>query len=422
LNVKRDSSLKSSVLALAGVGLLVGGVVAVALADDEDVARAAPPADIAGRGASIEVPRRTSGIAAIDTGRFGGGGGGMMAGGQMLEFQRRNVRNQQQMYEAKAVAQTCRLGELIKFSIIDGLLGVEFGASDPERGEARVVVEGSPAMWLVRAQPAAVANASFGVARFDFDQTGDGQIWCTSIARGDGYMAMTAEGIGLRLQYSQSRGMAQLALWEVQRGRNMQALRLEGPSFLRLQAEHPEEVHQYLMPLLVRLGGEQMLRPGGTDVYRAFDELPVSPAVAAKVRVLLPRLDNAVFSQRDAASRELAELGARGAQVVLKLDRALMTFEQNDRLDAFLDTQRRRGIDADPAAMRRDAAFLVDCLEDEDLAVRGAAKEGLEKALGRRVEFDVNADAGKRAARAEELREEMRKAKAAATAATTRPS
>jgi hypothetical protein len=417
LNVKRASSLKLGVVALAGVVLLaLGGVVAVA--DDDDAARAAPPADIAGRGASVEIPRRTSGIAAIDTGRFGGG----LGVGGTIEFQRRSFRNQQQMYEAKPVAQTCRLGELIKFSMIDGLLGVDFGAAEPERGEARVAVEGSPATWLVRSQPASVMDSSFGVVRYDFDQTADGQIWCTSIARRDGYLAMTAEGIGMQLQYNQSRGMAQLALREVQRGRNVQVLRLEAPSFLRLQAEHPEEVHQYLMPLLVRLGGEQMLRPGGADVYRVFSELPVSPAVAAKVRELLPRLDSAVFSQRDAASRELAELGARGAQVVLKLDRAVLTFEQNDRLDAFLDTQRRRGIDGDPAAMRKDAAFLVDCLEDEDAAVRGAAKEALERALGRRVEFDVNADSGKRAAGAEELREGMRKAKAAAAAAATQPS
>jgi hypothetical protein len=423
-NVKRLSLLKSWARALAGIVLVLplAAAAAAAAAEEEAAAPPAPPADIVGRGASIEIPRRTSGIAAIDTGRFGGAG--MAAGGQMLEFQRRSIRNQQQMYEARPVAQTCRPGELIKFSMIDGLLGVEFGPEpDPERGEVRVAVEGSPATWLVRAQAASAANSSISVARLDFDQTADGLIWSTSIARGDGYLSMSAEGIGLRLQYNQSRGMAQLVLWEVQRGRNVLALRLEGPSFLHLQAEHPQEVHQYLMPLLVRLGGEHMLRPGGADVYRVFSELPAPAAMAAKVRELLPRLDSAVFSERDAASRELSELGARGAQVVLKLERSLLTFEQNDRLDAFLDTQRRRAIDGDPASMRKDTAFLVDCLEDEDPAVRGAAKEALEKALGRRVEFVVNADRGKRAAGAEELREEMRKAKAAAAAgAATQPS
>jgi hypothetical protein len=410
------SSVKSSVLALAGFILLASGGVAAA-ADDDDAARPAPPADIAGRGAAVEIPRRTSGIAAIDTGGFGGMG-------QAIEFQRRSLRQQQQSYEATPVGQTCRrLEELLKFSLLDGSLRVDVGAavSDPAHGQARVAVEGSPATWLVRTQAALPVNSYVSVVRYDFDQTADGQIWLTSVIRGDGYLSLSAEGIGVRLQYNQSNGMAQLSLWQMQRGRYVQVLRLDGPSFLRLQAEHPEEVHQYLLPLLVRLGGEQLLRPGGADVYRVFAELPVSPGVAAKVAEILPRLDSDVFSLRDAASHDLAELGARGAQVVLKLDRGLLTFEQNDRLDAFLDTQRRRAID-DPTTMRKDAAFLVDCLEDDDPAVRAAAKGAMEKAMGRKVEFDLEADAGKRAARAEELREAVRSAKAAAAAAATQPS
>ena len=69
--------------------------------------------------------------------------------------------------------------------------------------------------------------------------------------------------------------------------------------------------------------------------------------------------------------------------------------------------------------LRRDVAFLLDCLENIDPAVRVAAKAALEKAAGHGLAYDVSADASERAVAVEKLRALLKKENDAK--ATTQP-
>ena len=335
----------------------------------------------------------------------------------LLEAQRRSVRAQQQTYEMQPIVATYRLEELIKFSLVDGMLHADVACGDLPFGQSRFAVEGSSAIWVARS----TLNAGFpmgqyvNVNQFNFDQTAEGQTWHTYINCSDSYLTLNATGIGFTLSYHQSNGMVMLTAMRIENGRYRQVLRLDAPSLLRLQSEHPEEVRQYLAPMLKRWTTQDLMSPGATDVYMVFGELPPPSDVAGKLTALLPALDSEVFSERDAASKELAKLGRPGVQAALRLDRGALSFEQNDRIDAIIDRQRHRLID-DPQSLRHDEAFLMDCLADEDPAVRAAAKAELEKLLGRPVAVDIAADPAKRLTMVDELRgalKQERDAKAA---------
>jgi hypothetical protein len=51
-----------------------------------------------------------------------------------------------------------------------------------------------------------------------------------------------------------------------------------------------------------------------------------------------------------------------------------------------------------------DVAFLVDCLDDDDRAVRAAAKAALERRAGKQIAFDVSLEGADRAAAIDRVR------------------
>jgi hypothetical protein len=329
-------------------------------------------------------------------------------GNNLLEAQRRGIRVQQQQYEAQPIVATYRLEDLIKFSLADGMLRADVASRDLPFGLSRFAVEGSSAIWIARSTP----NAGFptryvNVHQYNFDQTDEGQIWRTELTCSDSYLTLNSYGVGFTLSYAQSNGMVMLTAMRIENGRYRQLLRLDAPSLLRLQSEHPEEVREYLKPMLKRWTNQDLLSPGATDVYIVFGELPPPSDAAGKLAALLPALDSELFSERDAASKELAKLGRPGIQAALRLDHGALSFEQNDRIDAFIDRQRHRLID-DPQSFRHDESFLMDCLTDEDPAIRAAAKMELEKLLGRPVTVDISADSPKRLAAVDELRNALK--------------
>jgi hypothetical protein len=195
---------------------------------------------------------------------------------------------------------------------------------------------------------------------------------------------------------------------------------VEASSLPKLQADHPDEVRQYLAPVLMRLVGKDLLRPGITDFYIAFTDIPANPDVVKTVLALLPRLDADSSDQRDAASAELAQLGAPGILAVLRLDRTTLTQEQKSRCDAFLETERQRTFDS-PDDARRDPSFLLDALSDDDLAVRAAAKNALQAVVGHPIDFDPAQANDARIKAIQTLRAQLHD-ELAARSATTGPS
>ena len=286
-------------------------------------------------------------------------------------------------------------------------------------GQSRFGVEGTDSTWVSRVVPNASASGQFNyISRFDFDRTADGQSWQTTVSCNDTHLSITSVGIGASIHYQQSNGKIFLNALRYENGRYRSLVQLVSPSLSRMQAEHPAEVREFLVPLLRRWTDANPLRPGAADVYGVFAELSAPAETTTHLLALLPGLDAAALTDRDAASAALVKLGRAGVQSALKVDRAALSLEQVDRLDTFIASERRRSVD-DPAALRREPTFLIECLEDEDPAVRVTAKKSLEEVVGHAVAFDLQADAGQRSVAAERLRDSLKAE--LGVAPTTRP-
>ena len=343
-------------------------------------------------------------------------------GNRSFDAQRRRFISQQQNIEALPILPTRKLDNLIRLSLADGLLQTEVIPTDLPAGQSRFSVEGSTATWVSEIENVGFPTARYvNISRYDFDQTEEGQIWSVNLHRGDGYLAINTQGLGVSITFHQSNGVVMLVVTQFLNGRNRPVWRFDAPSLLQLQADHPEELRRYLLPVLSRLGGGAALRAGAADVYGVFAELPPSSAVTEKLMRLLPRLDSDVFRERNEASAELANLGPAGIQSALRLDRAALGFEQNDRIDALIDRERHR-LPGAPAVLRHDVSFLLECLEDADTAVRVAAKSELEKTAGHALDFDAQGEAKERATAVEALRALLKQEKdAKAIAPSTQP-
>jgi hypothetical protein len=319
----------------------------------------------------------------------------------LLDAQRRSADSQRRMLESEPVGPTYKSSEVIRFSLIDGFLRADFGSAEFPANLQRFAVEGSGAIWMARSSAPGVPAAMryVNLNRYDFDQTGEDQIWHTYLNFGDTYLTINAAGIGYSLTYNQINGMATLNAMKFQNGRYQSIVSLNAPSLTRLQAEHPREVHQYLLPLFRRWSMDELLRPGPADVYEAFEELPATSGARQAVDDLLPRLDSNNATERDAASAALTALGRDGIHAALRLNRSGLSFEQIDRLDAFIESGRRRA-----RSENVDPMFLLDCMEDDDLAVRTLAGSRLAKTIGHPLGFDPAAAPSIRAAKLESLR------------------
>ena len=91
-------------------------------------------------------------------------------------------------------------------------------------------------------------------------------------------------------------------------------------------------------------------------------------------------------SDRARGSEELARLGPEGVLAALRLDLARFSPEMQSRIRHFLADHSHIG--ADRAALLSDGAFLVDCLENPDAAVRTNAHDALTALLGLPIEYD----------------------------------
>jgi antitoxin component of RelBE/YafQ-DinJ toxin-antitoxin module len=230
--------------------------------------------------------------------------------------------------------------------------------------------------------------------------------------------------MGQSVSYRQQGNAVHLTIVQQLAVNGAMPLQLSAPTLPELQAAYPQEVRHYLSPIFVRLFGRDLVQPGAGDVYSVFSEIPPAPQAQAAVQALLGPLDADAFEQRQAASDELGKLGVPGVLAVLRLDRSKLTQEQKSRCDAFVQTQRHRSID-DPQEARRDPNFLIDALNDDDPAVRAAAKSALEAVVGHAIPFDVSQDAATRqtaiAALEEQVQKELAKTPATLPAAQPQP-
>jgi hypothetical protein len=160
-------------------------------------------------------------------------------------------------------------------------------------------------------------------------------------------------------------------------------------TFAQLRERHPNEIEQYVRPLLAKLNMDYLLGPADVDMDQVFSDVAIDPTLLAKMKPLIADLDSDSPETREAASKHLADLGAPAIVVMLHMDLTSLTPEQSARIVALCQGAKLLS-DDEIAAHRHDVAFLCRCIVDGPKPVRAAALDVLKHAANR--DISVNLD------------------------------
>jgi hypothetical protein len=164
--------------------------------------------------------------------------------------------------------------------------------------------------------------------------------------------------------------------------------------FTTLLHEHPQEVEEFLRPMLRELGQEAVFAPEPLVAWQVFaDQWSLPEKLSADVSALLPSLDADDAAVRERASKQLADLGRDVAVALMQLDRTKLSAEQNTRIDAVLAAHTRLS-PAEATQRRSDVSFLLDCLYCDDEHFRAAALERLRAVCSRPIDFNPQLPGG----------------------------
>lgn len=166
---------------------------------------------------------------------------------------------------------------------------------------------------------------------------------------------------------------------------------------------------RYGVPIFRRLGAEHLLhRHPAVDVYRMFPQVQPDSRTVGHVDELVSGLGSASFSERQAAQHTLRAMGRPAVLALMRIDPSTLSPEQIERRRKLLSDDDWQPITEEYAVARKDLALLLDCLEDDDPALRAQAKRAVESLIGRKLDFDVNLDRNLRGAAVDALRDQLR--------------
>ncbi len=317
-----------------------------------------------------------------------------------------------QLLARHAKGKTYARADLFQVKRVNGLPQVRWAKKFTVDAPTRVGVKGSAGEWLIyRAGEFRPGNTDVTLAWSDATRGGDEGPWKIHLNFSNDYFFINA-------QYGENATMTNASV-NIVNGRIMfsagrdavgrPALQGQAASLGKLTERHPEVVRKYLGPIFRDLFGIYVTPPEAGTVYAVFDQLPPDEGVAKRLaEEIVPQLDAADAADRAAAIEALQGLGTPGVVAALRFDRDGLTFEQDRRLIAFLAARGWRGAQAaeDRAALTVDVPFLLACLEFEDAAVRAAALNALQEAVGP-VDLDVTLPPEKLSAAVETLREKL---------------
>ena len=317
------------------------------------------------------------------------------------------------------------LPEIARFALIDGQLDVtiEVPAELRSGGAMPFRVEGTPAAWTVKTDGQARVSRSAELTYADSpDVLREGQARIT-LSIDDRYVSISAlmrHGTDLVSVLYRCRSTDQLAQFEayvtLDGALCRTLINTQAASLYDLWARHPQEVDTFLSPLLKKLSRQNLLGPGAADVYAAFKDIQPDPKMTRRLEQLLPHLGHPDVSVRQRASAELARLGRPGVLAAMRYSGEALCPEQRSRVGAFVAGHRLRPANAATSPSGK-MEFLMECLEDSDLAVRSAAKHSIEKINGVMLAYDPEAGVDERAATVRGMRMGQEKGAAVTTAA-----
>ena len=326
------------------------------------------------------------------------------------------IREENALQKARFVGRH-ELFDLARFSWSNGWLDVNFLLPGDWAGPegVRTTIDGSDATWVWKISPHRDGGDARDVAervvelqyRDAGDENADGHTRGT-LYNHDGYLMVSGRmrqgGENIVVFYrGRTGGQAELEAYvQEDCALTRTLLTARGENLEQMAGAHPEEVDRYFAPLLRKISRTNLLGPGAADVYALFPEIPADDGVVSRVEQILPALDSPDVSEREKATRDLAVLGRPGILAVMRWDETALSPEQHARMRHLIQSHRRRAQAAGSA--RTDVAFLSECLADDDLAVRVAAKRAIETVLGREISFDPSLDIDRRTLAVDQLR------------------
>ena len=327
------------------------------------------------------------------------------------------LREENAMLKARSVGEH-DLFDLIRYTWTDGWLDVQFLLPAHWAGPEAVKtdIKGSSATWIWKISAhrdgGDARSLSERVVELQYRDAGnentDGHTRATLYSH-DGYLMISGRlrqaGENIVVFYrGRTGGQAELEAYvQEDCALTRTLLTARGASLERMAAAHPEEVERYFAPLLRKISRTNLLGPGAADVYSVFPDIRADDGIVSRIEQLLPGLDSPDVSERERATRELALLGRQAVLAAMRWDRTALSPEQAGRLQQIVESHRRRRAQSVESA-HSDLTLLTECLADDDLAVRAAAKEAIETLLGHAISFDPSLDLDGRAVAVDEFR------------------
>ena len=163
---------------------------------------------------------------------------------------------------------------------------------------------------------------------------------------------------------------------------------LAAPSVTSMCWQNPRQTNDYLRPIFRRLDQEAAVfavsRRAAWQVVAADDH--PDPDTVAATNAIIANLGAESFSQRERAAADLRKLGQAAAIYLMNDPPANLSLEQEMRVDLFLVPYRPLS-PADAQRLANDKTFLIDCLYNNDPALRRLIVNRLENITGRHIDF-----------------------------------
>lgn len=195
-------------------------------------------------------------------------------------------------------------------------------------------------------------------------------------------------------------------------GRGLKRREIKAESFWHLMLSEPEAAREHLLPILLSLRPGWPLEDTAAGIESALVQVAGSDALPDREAwaKLVDQLGSSSFADRRRAERQLRSAGPAVVAYLKTLPLETLDAERRSRVERLLDSLSSTADDT-PG---RIAVWLIDdatvwttVLASDDADHRRAAHEQLEKLLGRKIEFDVDADAESRAEQINQLRKTL---------------
>lgn len=196
-------------------------------------------------------------------------------------------------------------------------------------------------------------------------------------------------------------------------GTGQESRTYRAPGLWSFMLRHPPEVSSRLLSLIGVLNKDWKLQKRLSQIEAALLETSVEDELRDRARwdELIQQLADDRFSQREAADRELRQIGQVALAHLERLDRETLDAEQFYRVRRIVQTlSQRTDTDSPQHVARRlagDPAIWLVVLSRDDQAARQTALHWLESLLEKPVEFDTAADPEVRAEQLARLRRQI---------------